>query len=260
MGSGGLSRVLAVASNTFREAIRERVLYNLLFFAMVMTVSGLLLGRLSIRQDEKMLKDIALAAMDLFGTAIAIFVGVGLVSKELERRSLYPLLAKPVTRDEFLLGKFAGLSFTLLVNVSVMAAGLYLTLFLTGRPLDLRLLAAVFPILLSLVLTVAVVLLFSILFTSTALAAFASLILVVAGRFSDVIRNMREVAPGAPAWLIQGLYYGLPNYRNFDFKDRVVYGDPISTADLGWVTVYTAVYVAIVLGIALAAFRRREFV
>ena len=160
MGPRGLSRILAVAANTFRETIRERVLYNLLFFALVMTVCGLLLGQISIRQDEKIIKDIALAAMDLFGTAIAVFVGVGLVSKEIERRSLYPLMAKPVTRDEFLLGKFAGLSFTLLVNVTVMAAGLYLTLFLTGRPLDLRLLAAVFPIFLSLVLTVAVVLLF----------------------------------------------------------------------------------------------------
>jgi ABC-type transport system involved in multi-copper enzyme maturation permease subunit len=255
-----LSRILAVASNTFRETIRERVLYNLLFFAIVMTVSGLLLGQISIRQDEKIIKDIALAAMDLFGTAIAVFVGVGLVSKEIERRSLYPLMAKPITRDEFLLGKFAGLSFTLLVNVTVMAAGLYLTLFLTGRPLDLRLLASVFTIFLSLVLTVAVVLLFSILFTSTALAAFASMILVVAGRFSDVIRNMREVSPGTPSWLIQGLYYALPNYRNFDFKDRVVYGDPIAAGDLAWVTTYAAVYTSIVLGIALWSFRRREFV
>ena len=259
MGSGGLSRVLAVASNTFREAIRERVLYNLLFFAMVMTVSGLLLGRLSIRQDEKMLKDIALAAMDLFGTAIAIFVGVGLVSKELERRSLYPLLAKPVTRDEFLLGKFAGLSFTLFVNVTVMAAGLYLTLALTGGRTDLRLLAAVLPIYLSLVLTVSLTLLFSI-FTSTALAAFGSLILVVAGRFSDVIRNMQEVAPGAPSWLVTGLYYALPNYHNFDFKDRVVYGDPVAAADLLWVTAYGVLYTSVVLGMALWSFRRRELV
>ena len=259
MGSRGLSRILAVASNTFRETIRERVLYNLLFFAIVMTLSGLLLRQLSIRQDEKIIKDIALAAMDLFGTVIAVFVGVGLVSKEIERRSLYPLMAKPVTRDEFLLGKFAGLSFTLLVNVLVMAAGLYLTLLLTGRAADLRLLAAVFPIFLSLVVTVSLALLFSI-FTSTALAAFGSLILVVAGRFSDVIRNMQEVAPGAPRWLIQGLYYALPNYRNFDFKNRVVYGDPISSGDLAWVTLYAAVYTAIVLGIALWSFRHREFV
>jgi ABC-type transport system involved in multi-copper enzyme maturation permease subunit len=248
-----------VASNTFREAIRERVLYNLLFFAVVMTVSGLLLGRLSIRQDEKIIKDIALAAMDLFGTAIAIFVGVGLVSKEIERRSLYPLIAKPVTRDEFLLGKFAGLSFTLLVNVTVMAAGLYLTLALTGGRLDPRLLAAVFPIFLSLVLTVSLALLFSI-FTSTALAAFGSMILVIAGRFSDVIRNMQEVAPGTPSWLIRGVYFVLPNYQNFDFKNRVVYGDPVAAGDLAWVTAYAAVYTAVVLGIAVWSFRRREFV
>jgi ABC-type transport system involved in multi-copper enzyme maturation permease subunit len=259
MGSRGLSRLVAVSSNTFRETIRERVLYNLLFFALLMTLCGLLLGQLSIRQDEKIIKDIALAAMDLFGTAIAVFVGVGLVSKELERRSLYPLMAKPITRDEFLLGKFAGLSFTLLVNVTVMAAGLYLTLFLTGRHGELRLLAAVFPIFLSLVVTVALALLFSI-FTSTALAAFCSMIVVVAGRFSDVIRNMHEVAPGAPAWLVRGLYLALPNYRNFDFKDRVVYGDPVSAGDLAWVAAYAAVYTAAVLGLALLSFRRREFV
>jgi ABC-type transport system involved in multi-copper enzyme maturation permease subunit len=259
MGSGGLSRVLAVASNTFRETIRERVLYNLLFFAIVMTASGLLLGRLSIRQDEKIIKDIALAAMDLFGTAIAIFVGVGLVSKEIERRSLYPLIAKPVTRDEFLIGKFGGLSFTLFVNVTVMAAGLYLTLLLTGGRIEARLLAAVFPIFLSLVLTVSLALLFSI-FTSTTLAAFGSLIVVVAGRFSDVIRNMREVAPGTPSWLIQGLYYALPNYHNFDFKDRVVYGDPVTAGELALVTAYAAAYTAVVIGAALWAFRRREFV
>jgi len=254
-----LSRILAVASNTFRETIRERVLYNLLFFALLMTASGLLLGRISIRQDQKIIKDIALAAMDLFGTAIAIFVGVGLVSKEIERRSLYALLAKPVTRDEFLLGKFAGLGFTLLVNVLVMTAGLYLTLVLTGGKADPRLLEAVFPIYLSLVLTVSLALLFSI-FTSTALASFGSMILVLAGRFSDVVRNMQEVAPAAPSWLIKGLYYALPNYRNFDFKDRVVYGDPVSGADLLWVTAYAAIYIGAVLGVALWSFRRRELV
>src|SRR5687768_13546211 len=102
-------RLFVVAANTFRETVRERVLYNLLFFAILMTLSGLLLGQLSIRQDEKIVKDIGLAAMDIFGTMIALFIGVGLVSKEIERRSLYPLLAKPLSRTEFLLGKFLGL-------------------------------------------------------------------------------------------------------------------------------------------------------
>jgi len=253
----GLNRVLAVASNTFRETVRERVLYNLVFFAIIMTLSGLLLGQLSIRQDEKIIKDVGLAAMDLFGTLIAIFVGVGLVSKEIDKRSLFPLLAKPVSRDEFLLGKFAGLAFTLLVNVAVMAAGLYLTLLATHQSADPALLKAVYGILLGLALTVALALLFSV-FTSAALASVCTVSVVVAGRFSDVVQNMREVAPGAPQWLIQGLYYAVPNFRNFDLKDRVVYGDPVTRGDLVWITAYAAVYMAAVLGVAMAAFRSRE--
>jgi ABC-type transport system involved in multi-copper enzyme maturation permease subunit len=111
-----VSRLIAVAANTYRETVRERVLYNLVFFAILMTLSGLFLAELSVRQDDRIIKDIGLASMELFGTFIAIFVGVGLVSKEIERRSLYPLLAKPLTRTEFLLGKFCGLGLTLLVN------------------------------------------------------------------------------------------------------------------------------------------------
>ena len=257
MGAGRLARVRAVAANTFRETVRERVLYNLVFFAIIMTLAGLLMGQLSIRQDEKIIKDIGLAAMELFGTMIAIFIGVGLVAKEIERRSLHPLLAKPLTRDEFFLGKFAGLGLTLLVNVSVMAGGLALTLAATGRRMDPNLLKAIYPIYLGLLLVVALALLFSTL-TSSALAAVFTVGTVVAGRFSDIIRNMREVAPGAPAWLVHFLYYALPNFRNFDFKDRVAYGDPVPLAALGTVTAYAIAYTGVVLLVGLAAFRSRE--
>ena len=257
MGAGRLARIRAVAANTFRETVRERVLYNLVFFAIIMTLSGLLMGQLSIRQDEKIIKDIGLAAMELFGTLIAIFIGVGLVAKEIERRSLHPLLAKPLGRDEFFLGKFAGLGLTLLVNVSLMAAGLALTLVATGRRVDPGLLNAIYPIYLGLLLVVALALLFSTL-TSSALAAVFTVGVVVAGRFSDVIRNMREVAPGTPTWLVRLLYYALPNFRNFDFKDRVAYGDPVSLAAMGTVTAYAAVYIGLLLILGLAAFRSRE--
>jgi ABC-type transport system involved in multi-copper enzyme maturation permease subunit len=257
MGSG-LTRLAAIAANTFRETVRERVLYNLVFFALIMTASGLLLSQLSIRQDEKVIKDIGLAAMDLFGTLIAIFVGVGLVAKEVERRSLYPLLAKPVSRDELFLGKFFGLSFTLLVNLSMMTVGLYLTLLATQRRADPSLLKAVYPIFLSLLLVVALALLFSTL-TSTALAAVCTVALAVAGRYADVIRNMAEVAPGVPDWLIRGVYFALPNFGNFDFKNKVAYGDPVPWTDLAWVTAYAGAYVAVVLGLGLVTWRRRDF-
>jgi Cu-processing system permease protein len=254
-----MSRLLAVAANTFRETVRERVLYNLVFFAVLMTLSGLLLGQLSVRQDEKIVKDIGLAAMDLFGTLIAIFIGVGLVSKEIERRSLYPLLAKPLSRGELFLGKFAGLVFTLFVNLALMTTGLYLTLLMTGRRADPGLLAGIYPIFLGLVLVVAFAMLFSTVSSTTALAAVFTVGTVIAGRFADVVRNMREVAPAVPSWLAELLFALLPNFHNFDFKDRVAYGDPVPAAALVWVTVYAAAYVGVVLGLGLAAFRARDF-
>jgi ABC-type transport system involved in multi-copper enzyme maturation permease subunit len=253
-----MSRLLAVAANTFRETVRERVLYNLVFFAVLMTVAGLLLGQLSIRQDEKILKDIGLASMDLFGTLIAVFIGTGLVSKEIERRSLYPLLAKPLGRGEFFLGKFAGLAFTLLVNVGVMATGLALTLLATGRRPDPALAGAVYPIFLGLLLVVAFAMLFSTQ-TSSALAAVLTVGVVIAGRFADVVRDMREVAPGVPRWASGALYAIIPNLRNFDFKDRVAYGEAVPAGVLAWVTAYGAAWIAIVLIVGLLSFRSRDF-
>jgi ABC-type transport system involved in multi-copper enzyme maturation permease subunit len=252
-----MKRVLAVAFNTYRETVRERVLYNLVFFAVLMTLSGLLLRQLSIRQDEKIIKDLGLASMDLFGTLIAIFIGVGLVNKEIERRSLYPLLAKPLAREEFFLGKFLGLSFTLLVNVAVMTLGLWITLGAVGWRADVHLLEAIYPIYLGLVLVVALALFFSTL-TSPALAAVCTAGLVIAGRLSDVIRNMRDVAPGVPDWLPAALYHALPNFRNFDLKDRVVYGDPIPAQTLVWVTAYGVSYAALLMLAGVAAFRKRD--
>jgi ABC-type transport system involved in multi-copper enzyme maturation permease subunit len=249
--------LLAVAANTYRETVRERVLYNLVFFAILMTLSGLLLRQLSIRQDEKIIKDVGLASMEIFGTMIAIFIGVGLVGKEIERRSLHPLLAKPLSREAFLLGKFCGLGFTLLVNVAIMTAGLYLTLFATHRHADPRLLKAILPIYVGLLLVVALALLFSTV-TSSVLAAVCTVGLVVAGRYSDVIRGMREVTQTAPPWLVGGLYYAIPNLRNFDVKNRVVYGDPVGWGTLAWIGLYGLLYIAIALALAMLAFRRKD--
>ena len=145
LGRRRLNRIVAVAANTFRETVRERVLYNLVFFALAMTLSGLLLGHLSIRQDEKIIKDLGLAAIDFFGTLIAIFIGVGLVSKEIERRSLYPLLAKPLSRGEFFLGKFAGPGLHPAREHAAMALGLLVTLWLVGHAPTWRLLAGDLP-------------------------------------------------------------------------------------------------------------------
>ncbi len=257
MGGPGLSRIVAVAANTFRETVRERVLYNLLFFALLMTASSLLLGQLSIRQDEKIVKDLGLASVDIFGTVIALFIGVGLIGKEIERRSLHPLLARPLRRHEFLLGKFVGLGVTLLVNTLLMSLGLFATLLLRYRRADPALLKAVLAIYMSLLLVVAVTLFFSTLATSTLVATLFSLGVVVAGRYSEVIRNMRDVT-NVPEWVVTGLYWALPNFHNFDIKTEVVHGDPVALAALGYMAAYLVIYAAILLLLAQIAFSRRD--
>ena len=258
MDAAGLKRLLAVASNTFRESVRERVLYNLLFFAGAMTVSGLVLGQLSLRQEEKIVKDLGLAAMEFFGTLIAIFIGVGLVSKEIERRSLYPLLAKPLGRGEFFLGKFLGLGFTLLVNVAAMSLVLAAPLAATGKRVDPSLIKAILPIYLGLLLVVALALLFSTL-TSAALAAICTTGLVIGGRYSDVLLNIKSVLPAAPVWAVEALYFALPNFRNFDLKNKVVYGDPVPWAAVAEIFGYASVYTLAVLIVGVLVFQRRDF-
>ncbi len=139
-----------------------------------------------------------------------------------------------------------------------MTAALYLTLLATGRRLDPLLLSAILPIFLGLLLVVAFAMLFSSL-TSSTLAAIFTVGIAVAGRFTDILRNLREVAPDTPPWLGQVLYAVLPNFAHFDLKDRVTYGDPVPAGVLLWIGVYAAAWIAIVLGLGLAAFRSRDF-
>src|SRR5213593_3021743 len=126
-------RIVAIARNAFREAVRDRVLYNLVVFVLLLIAGAIFLGELSAGQEAKIIVDLGLSAMLLFGAFIAIFVGVGLVWKEIERRTLYAIFAKPVGRGEFLLGKYLGLCLTLAVNVVVMGAGVTLVLLYVVR-------------------------------------------------------------------------------------------------------------------------------
>jgi ABC-type transport system involved in multi-copper enzyme maturation permease subunit len=122
----GVGRTLAIARNAFREAVRDRVLYNLVLFVLLLIAGAIFLGELSAGQEAKIIVDLGLSAMLLFGAFIAIFVGVGLVYKEIERRTLYAILSKPIGRGQFLLGKYLGLCLTLLINVLVMGIGVSL--------------------------------------------------------------------------------------------------------------------------------------
>jgi ABC-type transport system involved in multi-copper enzyme maturation permease subunit len=256
-----MSRVGIVALNTFREAVRDRVLYNLVFFALVMIAASILVGQISIGIESMVILTLGLSAISVIGLLIAVFIGVGLVSKEMEKRTLYALLAKPVQRWEFLLGKFGGLVLTLTVNTFAMAVGLFLALSVVSQRGELSqasVLIAVYFILLKLALVVALALLFSC-YTTPLLAILCTAGLYIAGLFVTEMRNFQsETMSRAMHSLLRWLSYILPNFENFDVMAAAAHGRAIPNALIAQNTAYAALYCGIVLAAAAAIFTRRN--
>lgn len=267
-----MATVARIAANVFKESVRDKVLYSIVLFAVVIIAASLLLGQLTAGQEVKIIKDLGLAAISLFGHFIAIFIGIGLVSKEVERRSIYALLAKPMTRSQLVLGKFLGLVSTLAVNLAVMSAALFVVLAVYGSSspepvqkiweapaLDPALLKAVALMLVELSLVTAIAIFFST-FTSPVLAAAFTLGLVIAGHFSADLKNFDSVVESRPvAWLARGLYYALPNLAPFDVKMQVVHAKPVPAAYMALTTAYGAVYMTALLLASMFVFSRRDF-
>src|ERR1700689_4241770 len=180
-----------VAINTFREAVRDRVLYNLVFFALLLIGAAILVGQISIGIDRLVIVNIGLSAISVFGLVMAVFIGVGLVYKEIEKRTLYSLLSKPIRRWEFLVGKYAGLLFTLAVNTAFMTLGLAVALFYVGRHFersDASILVAIYFILLEFALVTALALFFSS-FSSPMLSTLFTIGIYVTGVSAQDIRD-----------------------------------------------------------------------
>lgn len=254
-----MNRILVIARNTFRETLRDKILYNLVFFALLMIGSAVLLSTLSMGEQGKIIKDIGLAGINLFGVLIAIFVGISLVSKEIEKRTIYSIIAKPIRRYEFLLGRYSGLAMTLFVNTAVMAAGFLLTLFLSHVEVDPALLKAVGLIVVELLVITAVAVMFST-FTTPVLSATFSLSFYVIGHLTDDLRVLGgKLQPGLTRQILDGLYYALPNLEYFNVKGQAAYGLAIAPSYLVSAAAYGVTCCVVVLALACMIFQRREF-
>ena len=255
-------RIISIARNTFREAVRDRVLYNLVLFVLLLTGAAVFIGELSGGQERKIIVDLGLSAMMLFGVFIAIFVGVGLVYKEIERRTVYAIFAKPVGRGEFLVGKYLGLCLTLLVNVIVMGAGVSLALVYVSRgwdPLALSIWPAILLIYVELMILTGIALLFSC-FSSPALSALLTFFVFIIGHFSADLKGLANSMGGTAArWLFKALYYLLPNLANLTFITPAAHGQVPAAAHLGTSIFYSLIYVAVILAAATLIFSRRNF-
>jgi Cu-processing system permease protein len=261
-----------VAAHVFKESVRDKVLYNLVAFAVLMIGVSYLIGQLTAGQDVKMVKDLGLAAMSVFGLFIAIFIGVGLVAKELERRSVYGLFVKPLERHEFILGKYAGLMLTLTINVAVMTVAYYAVLWGVAQTtpeqirqmwsvpaLDLALMKAVVLIVAQFGLVTAIALLFST-FSTPFLSAALTFAFYVAGHFGADLREFGALTDSPIGSAVcTALSYILPNFAVLDVKAAVVHGLPVSWAYVGGGIGYVAIYASALLAVAMLIFSRRDF-
>lgn len=255
-----MNRIAVVAANTFREAVRDRVLYNLIFFALLLVGASLLFGQISIGIQKIVLINLGLTAISIFGVVIAIFIGIGLVSKEIEKKTLYTILSRPVRRWEFIVGKFGGLAWTLVVNTFFMAIGFFAALlFLAHRfeRTDGWLLVAIYFIILEFLVVTALALLFST-FSSPVLSAVMALAFFVIGTFAEDLRAFAAMSYGATRVLATMAAYVLPNFASLNVISAVAHGEPIAGSLVLYNSVYSLLYAGAAICAAVLIFEHRN--
>ena len=257
-----MTRVGLVASHVFKESVRDRVLFAIAAFALLLVAASVLIGQITAGQDVKIIKDIGLATLELAGVLMAVFIGVGLVSREIERKSVYSLLAKPVHRWEFVLGKYLGLVGTIAVNVLLMTVALFVVLaWLERKVPDPILLKAVVLILGELALLTAVALFFSTFSSSGILSAGLTLGVWVVGLFSEDLRGFSAIVNSRVlASTVRAVGLMVPAFSAFDIKAEVVSGrPPVLWSYVAMTLAYAACYAGALVGASMAIFSRREF-
>lgn len=253
-------RTFAIAGNVFREVIRDRVLYLTGLFAVIMVVAALLLPEISAGAEDKIILDVGLAAIDLLGLVVTVFVGTGLINREIEKRTALTLIAKPMNRSEFIVGKHLGLSMVLAVLVALTTAFYFVVLSLNQiqSPVVTILIATAY-LLLQLCLIAAVAILFGV-FTSSLIATILTFATYLMGHFSRDLVTLSQLTDNLSIQrLVKGLYLVLPDLSRFDLKNDAVYGILPAPPMLLAHASYGLLYTTLVLSLAAWIFSYREF-
>ena len=254
------SRIGYVAFNTFREAVRDHVLYNLIAFAVLLSGAAVLVGEISIDIERLVVVNLGLTTVSLFGVVIAIFMGIGLVSKEIEKKTLYTILSRPVRRWEFVVGKFFGLTGTLVVNTFFMAIGVFLALLYVAHKFekaDVWVLAALYFIVLEFFVVCALALLFSS-FSTPIMSAVFTFALFVIGSLADDLRGFARITHGLPGAFATAIAYLVPNFSAFNIINQAAHGEAVPGQLILYNSVYALLYSATAIAGAVLIFQRRN--
>jgi ABC-type transport system involved in multi-copper enzyme maturation permease subunit len=255
-------KIISIAYNTFRESVRDRVLYNLVIFVIILIFASVIIGRIAVGQEAKFVVDVGLSAMTLFGVVIAIFIGIGLVSREIEKQTIVTILSKPVRRSTLILGKYLGLCLTLLVNVVIMTGAITLALMYVKSSSEWPqwyLWSAAYLIYLELTLVTAIAVLFSC-FWPPALSALFTLLIFIIGRWSTDLKLMAEASTSIiTAFLLKVIYHVLPNLANFNYINEAARGQLVEAKIVQGSSLYACLYIVSILAASVLIFERRSF-
>lgn len=252
-------KIHPVAVNTFKEAVRDKILYVILIFSILTIGSVWLINPLSLGEFEKITKDLGLASISFFGLLISIFVGTRLVYEEIAKKTLYTILPKPVERWEFILGKYFGLMLVLLLTVTVMTIFFFLITFFNIGEMDFNLLSAIFLTFIELGVITAIAVFFST-FISPILSAIFTVGIFIAGHLSRDLNALAKMTESSATNVVcKILYYILPNLSNFNVRGEVVHRVPITVEYLLLSVLYGVVYCSIVLIFSIQIFKRKNF-
>jgi len=256
-----MKKVLCIAVNTYRESVRSKVLYAVLFFAVILVAVSALFGSVTIGDQVKVIKDFGLLSVSLFAVALVVISGSALLSKELQRKTIYNILAKAVYRWEFLLGKHLGLFITTVVMVFLLALGLCLFAFCFEGRLDPLLLLGALYVLLEILIVISAAIFFSSLVVTPMLSGLFTFALFIAGRSAEYILSMQAGLNGnaAAQTVLEIIYWMLPHLNELNIANSVVYGSGVSLEHLAFSAIYALSYAAALLLLANIVFVRREF-
>lgn len=262
-----MNRVFAIAQNTFREAVRNKILYALLVFAIGVILFALPLGQMSLNEQARVTRDVGLAGIELFGILISVFIGVNLVHKEIDRKTIYALVPKPLHRYEFIIGKYFGIIATLLLMVAIMSAILLGVLSVQEAPLESTLIRAIIMLFIELMVVTAVAIFFSS-FSSPFLSGLFTLVLCVIGLSTDSLRLLVKKLPDGGERLASALLRVIPDLRMFYVSGSMLnnrwvsvhQGEYVDWSYVAWAAGYGAAYAAVALVLAMMIFSRRDFI
>jgi ABC-type transport system involved in multi-copper enzyme maturation permease subunit len=254
-----VNQLLAIATNTFKETIRDRILGVIVVFALIMIAGGLWLGSISLGQQGRMMKDFGLTAVTFFGLIVAVFVAASLVHKEVEKRTVFVLFSKPVSRASFIAGKFIGLCGTMAIVLAGMGLFLFVIVLVVDRSPSWMILVAVLMIYVQLLAIMAVTIFFSTV-SSAILASVLGICVFVAGQLSQNVLSLTRLVKNpvtqAFSWVV---YVVIPNLSAVDVKAGVVGEQTLSWGEIGLWTLYLLAYAVVVLALGVVIFRRKEF-